>query len=319
MATVVRKRLSWVLVAVALSVVVWQGTLVQQAQTAKEDAETRWELSIAGSLNGMFDCQLSVGYPEGHVNWARSEAWYSPHFLQLLGVADMGDSTLCAFLDLVHADDRHELEHLLSMAVRNKAQVQKEVRVDHPDGTEHWYLLSAVGTHNHVRRISGSILDITHSKVEQRRSDLIILSAHEAIVVCGEDRQIILVNAAVEEMFGWSAAELCGSRIDRLVTEEYLARHDAVFDQALARLRGAPDNWQIRQSCIEGVGQNRDGEVFPITLCVRGIKYHGRIEFIATIQRCDSGSSRPLLESLPLPQQQSYQMRQDANVVRAFQ
>jgi PAS domain S-box-containing protein len=320
MSTQRRKRLSWIALAVAAAVVIWQGAVVQRAQKAQHQAETRWELSISGSLNGMFDCQLPA--TAGPIDWSQSTAWYSPHFTQLLGLADgklSEEGSLCAFLDLVHKDEREPLERLLDDAIHERKQVQTEIRALHNDGTYHWYLLSAAGSHNHMERVSGAILDVTHAKEEQRRSDLIILSSPQAIIVCDHDKHIILMNAAAEEMFGWPAKETLGQRVDRIVTLEYLARHDAFFDAAIQRLRDAPDNWQIRREQIHGEGVNRNGRRFPVTLSIRGIKYRGRIEFIATIQKTQAAAAPPPApESLPLPQQQLTWQRKQESTFKAL-
>jgi len=274
MSTPQRRFAAWSVAIVAVCAVAWQGTVLQRAQDARKEAVQRWELAIDGSCNGMFDCIVEE---------TGTNAWYSPHFLELLGVETLDTDLHEGFLPRIHPDDRERIEGLLEEAVKEKKQIRTEMQAKRSDGAYRWFMLTVNGTHNHVQRISGSIYDITDHKLANERAELMMLSAPEATIVCDADGKVVVFNPAAEEMFGFTADEILGKGIDGIVTPKYLKEHDEVFAEALERLREAPDNWEIRKADIRGGGVNKMGKVFPIRLCVRGIKYSGTIEFIARI------------------------------------
>jgi PAS domain S-box-containing protein len=298
MSTKRRKQLSWVLLVVALGVIVWQGTVTYQNQRRLEEAEQRLELALWGSDNGLFD----VTVPHDHKSWDAAYAWYSSHFMELLGIDHHAPPLPpygASFLDRVRAEDRKLVTGAIETAVRTKNGFDVIFQAKHMDGMYHWYTLRGRYSMNGHERVSGTLLDITPQMLERQRADLIILSAPDAVIACGNDRKITLFNPAAAAMFGVEAATMIGEPIDKIVTEEYLEQHDRVFATAVEKLRAQPGNWMVRRDAIEGEGRNIiTGEVFPVLLAVRGIKYRGEMEFIATIQR--AGEEAPD-ESMPLP------------------
>jgi len=292
MSTPQRRFAAYGVAIVAVCVVAWQGTVLQRARDARNQAVQRWELAIDGSCNGMFDCIIDD---------TGTNAWYSPHFLQLLGVEELESNLHNGFLVRLHPDDSDRVASLLKEAVKNKKQIRTEMQAMHEDGTYHWYLLTVVGTHNHVERISGSIYDITEQKQAQERADLIVLSSPNAMIVCNEDKKVVLFNPAAEELFGFKADEIVGKGVDGIVTPKYLEEHNRVFDEAIERLRAAPEDWEIRKTDIRGGGVTKAGQVIPLRLCVRGIKYRGKIEFIATVR--DAEYHGPMSRPLPMMKQ----------------
>ena len=97
---------------------------------------------------------------------------------------------------------------------------------------------------------------------EQRLSA--ILGAVADAVIAIDDRGIIQTcNPATERMFGWSATELIGQSVARLMPEPYASAHDHYIQAFLET--GIP---KVIGKNRELVGLRRDGTSFPIDLTV---------------------------------------------------
>jgi PAS domain S-box-containing protein len=137
---------------------------------------------------------------------------------------------------------------------------------------------------------------------ERFRAELIIVSSPYAILMCNDNQEIIVSNAAAEELFGWSHKEMVGMPVATLVPESFREKHFIASKEAGDKIRGAKDNW-IVSKIMETEGLHRDGTVFPIVLNIRVIKYgeppNSEVEYIAAIRR--SGPVVPRTDVLPLP------------------
>jgi len=302
MSTKPRKRLAWGLLAAAAVLIVWQGSIVYQNQSRLQEAEQRLDLALWGSDNGLFDWSV----PSGNQSWAEMPVWYSAHFKELLGLKQIAGlpANGASFLECIREEDRPDVLHAMTMAVQTRTGCDVVFQAQHKDGTYHWYTMRGRFSHNGHGRLSGTVLDITPRMKERQRADLIILSSPEAVITCDDHRRITTFNPAAEEMFGVKAEEMLGQPVDKIVTEPYRTRHDEVFAKAVERLRAQKDNWMVRSGVIEGDGKNvKTGEVFPVVLCVRGIKYRGEMEFIARITKAAPAPQAPEpRSSMPLPE-----------------
>ena len=80
-------------------------------------------------------------------------------------------------------------------------------------------------------------------------------AAPDAVVVADEDGRILLVNAKLEQLFGFARAELIGKPVEILMT---LGRDAAHAEMRRAYAAGP---WPAR---MEGMARRRDGDEFPI-------------------------------------------------------
>jgi PAS domain S-box-containing protein len=107
----------------------------------------------------------------------------------------------------------------------------------------------------------------------------IIASAMDAIITVDSDQKILLFNAAAETMFGYSAAELIGQPLDRLLPERYRLRHRehirrfgkvGVTNRTMGRLgtlfglRGDGEEFQIEASISQV--ETEGGKLFTVIL-----------------------------------------------------
>ena len=98
-------------------------------------------------------------------------------------------------------------------------------------------------------------------RAELERRDAVIDGAGEAIIVIDDQASIVTFNRAAERMFGYAAAEMIGTSLERLMTDgarqahaAYLQRNGVTAMVEAARLR----------SIHKGV--RKRGEVFPFEL-----------------------------------------------------
>ena len=85
----------------------------------------------------------------------------------------------------------------------------------------------------------------------------------DGLVVVDAEGTIVMVNPAMEAMFGWPAAELVGQRVDRLVPEAHRAAHAAHRE----RFGRDPRPRQMGMGSLLR-GLRRDGSEFPIEVAL---------------------------------------------------
>jgi protein-histidine pros-kinase len=81
----------------------------------------------------------------------------------------------------------------------------------------------------------------------------------DGCVVVSEDGSIRGVNPRVEELFGWSAAELMGRGIEALVPDAFRHRHHAHRQRFVSDPHSRPMGVGL-----DLLGQRQDGSTFPV-------------------------------------------------------
>lgn len=140
---------------------------------------------------------------------------------------------------------------------------------------------------NGARVIQCNIRDITARKnAEQalRRSQAelsaVVNSAMDGIVAVDSEQRIVLFNAAAEKMFGYSAQEMAGQPLGRLLPERFLKPHAQnvdIFAQTNAtgrRVGGFKDLSALRAN----------GQVFSVEASISGTEISGEQYFTVIIR-----------------------------------
>lgn len=115
---------------------------------------------------------------------------------------------------------------------------------------------------------------------ENLRLEGIVQSAMDAMISVDENQKIVLFNLAAERMFQWSAGELLGRPLDRLIPERFRSTHGehiSRFAQSgiTSRRMGALGR-------ITGVRAN--GEEFPIEASISQVGVEGRRYFTVILR-----------------------------------
>lgn len=115
--------------------------------------------------------------------------------------------------------------------------------------------------------VISAIVDLTQSKRLERRFQLVVESAPNAMVIIDREGRIAIVNEQAERMFGYARDELLGRSVEMLVPERFRAQHprfrQAFVDAPQARPMGAGrDLFALR----------KDGSEFPVEIGLNPIE-----------------------------------------------
>lgn len=130
----------------------------QAADAALRESEERYALAVAGASEGIWDWNLVTG-----------QAYFSPRWKLLLGIADDVDSTdINAWFDRVHPDDQTGLQAALQAHFSDvDHHFEYEHRVRDVAGEYRWMLSrgqAICGADGKCYRIAGSLADVTDRK-----------------------------------------------------------------------------------------------------------------------------------------------------------
>jgi PAS domain S-box-containing protein len=104
-------------------------------------------------------------------------------------------------------------------------------------------------------------------------------AATDGVVSADSAGIIVYVNPATEKLFGYSARELLGQPLSRLVPERY---HETYLDE-LAEYAGTRGNQGIGRT-VEIVGKRKDGSEFPVDLSLGSWSTGGETFFAGIVR-----------------------------------
>jgi PAS domain S-box-containing protein len=117
-------------------------------------------------------------------------------------------------------------------------------------------------------------VEIIREKSEQ--VEVIVNNAPSAVIVIDGDDNILRWNSKAEKIFGWTAAEAVGQRIDEMIIpERFRKSHRAGLRHYLKTGEGPLLNNLIEVSAVR-----KDGSEFPVELGISSVKSGGKEIFI---------------------------------------
>jgi two-component system, LuxR family, sensor kinase FixL len=113
----------------------------------------------------------------------------------------------------------------------------------------------------------------------EERLRAILQTAVEGIITIDERGVVETINPAAEKIFGWSAEEIVGQNVNRLMPPPYSREHDSYLEKYLhtgqAKIIGA--GREVR-------GLRKDGTVFPMDLSVSEVRLSDRRLFAGFVR-----------------------------------
>ena len=170
-----------------------------------------------------------------------------------------GDLFGRALADFIHEYDREALRVVMEKLSVSDAPVQFANRFRAKNGTYRWIEWESVPDGAEFVYAAGR--DMTDRKRAEDKFRALLESAPDAFILVDRSSQIVLVNAQVESLFGYSRVELLGESIEVVLPLRfragYLARLEAYYGTVPTRTVGAAAD-------IEGL--RKDGTEFPIAV-----------------------------------------------------
>jgi PAS domain S-box-containing protein len=232
----------------------------KKAEEALRGSEERLRMAVeAGEMGTWFwDIQ-------------RDEITWSGKFRTLFGLTSDAKLTYQAGLDLIHPDDRQQIDQSVKNALELGVPYDTEYRVVWPDSSVHW-----IAAKGRARRspegipveMQGTVVDVTERKNAEKhlaqmegRYRGLLEAAPDAMVVVNQGGEIVLLNVQAEKQFGYHRDELVGQKVKNIIPEGFAERLIAdgtrTAAEALAQQIGTG---------IELYGRRKDGSDFPIEI-----------------------------------------------------
>lgn len=106
----------------------------------------------------------------------------------------------------------------------------------------------------------------------------LIQSAPNGVLVVDNDGRITLVNASLEQLFGYKQSELLGREVEMLVNEITAPKHRQLREAYAAHPEARPMGWGRDLSA-----RRKDGSEFPVEIGLNPIKRNGKNGVLATV------------------------------------
>jgi two-component system, chemotaxis family, CheB/CheR fusion protein len=197
--------------------------------------------------------------------------WFNEPWLTFVGrnmEQELGDG----WLENVHPDDVDQSLKTYRDAFNARLSVSIQYRLKRSDGTYRWMRDDGAPVHDAGGELTGyvgSSTDISDQKhLEEAALSLsfaneIIASSDDAILSKTLDGVITSWNVAAERMFGYTAKEACGKRIDIIIPYDRIQEERMILE----RLRRGE-----RIDHYETVRRSKDGRSFDISLTISPVR-----------------------------------------------
>jgi PAS domain S-box-containing protein len=242
--------------------------LIQQ-QKALHEFEERVALAADAAHLGVWELNLQT-----------NKFWMSDKARELFQFETGKRITLDAFQDRTHPEDRAMRDAAFQQAIDTQGGYEIEYRALLPDGTIRWIHGRAqcvTDDKGKLSRMVGVSMDVTERKGAQELFQLATEASPSGMLLVDSKGCLVLVNAHVEELFGYKRDELIGTSVEKLVPEGF-TEHFSHGEKPLA----APER-RIMRGGRELFGQRKDGTEFPAEIGLSLVRTPQETLVLATV------------------------------------
>jgi PAS domain S-box-containing protein len=175
-----------------------------------------------------------------------------------------GEGLFTAWTGNMHPADLARFERESADALKGARPFDLEFRVIHPiHGIRHLKSAARITRDTDGRQslISGVSFDITDLRRAEEKFHLAIEAAPTGMLLMDMEGRVVMVNAQIESLFGYSRAELLGRHVEMLVPERLRVKHPEhrkeFFQAPKARAMGAGSDLY---------GLRKDGTEVPVEI-----------------------------------------------------
>ncbi|HSX71574.1 MAG TPA: EAL domain-containing protein [Pseudomonas sp.] len=231
-----------------------------RARVALKRSEERLVLALDSAQEGLWDWDMKS-----------DRVYYSRRYCEILGYTpeEFGDDRE-AWLSRLHPEDKDlAAERLRTLLDKRSPYYESIFRLRHHNGDYRWLyargqlLLNEAGEPS---RFIGTSSDITQRRADEdslRQAAAVFDSTLEGVLVTDREQRIVHVNPAFTRITGYTAEEVLGRQPNMFKS----GRHDDAFYRALWHALNERGTWSG-----EIWNRRKDGEVFPIWQCLRGVR-----------------------------------------------
>jgi PAS domain S-box-containing protein len=194
---------------------------------------------------------------------ATNDVWMSDKVCELFQLKPGEHVSYPEFQKRVHPHDRVERDAAMQKASEMGGGYDMEFRVLLPDGTVRWLAERArcvSDGHGNATRLLGVSMDVTKRKEAEDLFRLATEASPSGTLLVDDQGRIVLVNAHIEQLFGYARDELIGQKVEMLVPER-LARDPA---RRVSFLTGPQAS--AMGAGLELFGRRKNGSEFPVEI-----------------------------------------------------
>lgn len=251
---------------------------VRQRTLDLEDSQVRFQLAIESTHNGIWDWQPK-----------KNEIFWSENMYRNLGYQpDELPDLVDGFYDLVHPNERDEAKRRYDAYLNERIPYEMEFRLRKKNGHYHWFrsTCKAVWDANgEVIRVVGSHADIHQSKVfteslaqQEEKFKAVIRDDPNALFLVDVTGEILLHSNRSVDVFGYSAEELSGMKIEDLLPSDKRESHGFQMKKFFEK--------PYTRSLSEGLelkGRKKNGLLFWIEVGLSPVSVDGETLVMAVV------------------------------------